>query len=194
MSYAGLGIAIPMYRGVTARSGMPVARGVTARSVMARGLRGLGASQSTLADAAAAAVAAVRASAAAGTLRTANTAVRQFQMTYGGLTVDGVYGPNTRSALQTVTGILDLPPAPGSSSTSSSSSSSSSYVAPVPDALPTEEYGAASTPSWMVPVAVVSVLVLVAGGIIYRQRRPMRANRKRKRSCRTCGRSGCKTH
>jgi hypothetical protein len=38
------------------------------------------------------------------------------------------------------------------------------------------------TPSWLVPVAVVSALVIVAGGIMYTQRKPVKANRRHRRS------------
>lgn len=184
MSYAGLGIAIPAYRGMMPR--MTVARGW-------RGVGGLAASlpetssgssaQASLRTLANAAISAV--SAASSTARRSPiAAVRSFQQAHGGLTVDGIYGPNTRSALATVTGRTDLP------AVSSGGSSASSYAPAAPvDVAPAPEPSSAfdlttltsgtTTSSWMVPVAVVSAVVLVAGGLIYRQRRRVRPNRRR---------------
>jgi len=117
--------------------------------------------------AAAAAVSAIM-SASASQLRSSIAAVRDFQTAYGqGLAVDGIYGPNTRAALVAVTGRTDLPSTGSSGSSGGSVSTSTSSYTASPPLAPTS-----STPSWLIPVAVVSTLVIVAGGLMLTRRRP----------------------
>lgn len=109
--------------------------------------------------------------------RTPMVEVRAFQQVYGaGLSVDGVYGFNTRAAIALVTGNRNLPPvASGVSSAPSPGDLIPSLLPPLPESLP-QESGAVS--SWLVPVAVVSTVVAVAGFLFLRKKKPVRPNRK----------------
>jgi peptidoglycan hydrolase-like protein with peptidoglycan-binding domain len=135
----------------------------------------------SVSSAAAAAVAAVT-SATAAARRASIPAVATFQRAYGhGLTVDGIYGPATRAALATATGRTDLPAAgsSGGGGGGGGSSSTSTEVTPTPSDLDTSSGGGTTERPWLIPVAVVSTLVIVAGVVMLR--RPVRANRRRRR-------------
>jgi len=190
MSYTGMG-ATPYGRARGASFGRATRRDSIAPD--SRGLFGLlgfglgaaapSTTQGTTGGAAALAAAAAVRSASATQLAGHIAAVEAFQQAYGhGLTVDGRYGANTRAALVTATGQSDLPAVGGGGG---GSHITGSYVSTTPAADPGTDPGAApehTTPTWLVPVAVVSVLVLVAGGIMYRQRKPVAANRRHRRS------------
>jgi len=107
-------------------------------------------------------------------------AVHTFQTAYGqGLTVDGIYGPNTRAALLHILGPVTLPGGTTAPTTRPTTTHPGTHTGPSsivsPDMLtPPDE---SQLPSWAVP-AMIGTAVVIAGGLFWFYRRPVRANRR----------------